>query len=1006
MAKYSQAGRSLRVSTPLGRDVLLLESVHGHSGLSQLFHFRLELLAENGTDIPFDQLLGQPIQAEFEPAGAPPLRLCGIVQAVAEDEPGDIFTPYQVDLVPHLWLLTRTVRSRIFQDQTVPEILKTVLSGLDVVYSLQGHYFAHNYCVQYDESDMAFASRIMEEEGIYYYFQTHGDHDQLVLADTSVNAPTVAEPASILFDRIRGGVRTAGRVYRWRKRQEVRSNKYTLWDHSFQLPGQTLHAVDHPPATVNIGRVHHALGDGDREIFAWPAGFAHRFDGIGPDGSEQAPRLQDVFADNRRTARLRMEAETAAGFEIRGEGTCRHFAPGLQFALTGHGAADGDYLLTRVEHFARTDAYRTGGTPTDEYHNVFTCLPIALPYRPAQQTPKPVIGLQTATVVGLAGEEITTDKFGRIKVQFHWDREGKKDNRSSCWVRFAHGWAGKGWGLVSIPRVGQEVVIDFVAGDPDQPLAVGGVYNAEQGPPFPLPEGQTLQGLKAQTAGVNGDPVQFSGLGIETRTGAEHVHVRSQLDRTDRSARAHFVHAGRVHHTQAGRYSSRLTGGFTGLSSGSGTGAGSGAGGDGPPPSPLDTWGGWMGATLGQERSGIIGSGNDFVLGTELYSVINPLGLIQLVPAGAMTAGLSAAFAGATATMGYSQAMIGGASDITYGSSVTVHRGPKWYVDTPVLSGARANVCKLLLLLYTAAEIGQCMAQEHLDDKSFSQGAWETSAISMSSKVLYDILMAIEVLGLAVDQENMAKNLMPSGSAGLNEGGEEIKVTTEKWAFWLRYLVWALNIALELVVGAATAPSKGSGGGSGVTTDAPAMSMHTHESDYYLTAPTVTLTSYGVDGVLANVTLQAVGDGTAPFVTASANGEVGYVTLDCGTEGILTLQSGSEKLPNALEMAPEGITVTSAELIALLTDENTVEIDPEVGVTITAGENTVLVADELIEITAGASSITLTDDSITLEAGGATLELSSAGIVINGVTVTMTGDSAISLSAPLMNISD
>ena len=259
--------------------------------------------------------------------------------------------------------------------------------------------------------------------------------------------------------------------------QEVRSGKVTLWDHCFELPDKNLEADQKTPGLRRGRRVTHKLnldGADKLELYDYPGGYASRFDGIDRGGAEQAAELEKIFEDNRRTARLRMQEEAAGAVSIRGTSTCRNLVAGHKFTLDRHFDADGDYVLTRVEHTATiaSDGYRsrrpisTSSTRTRSSASPRRCR--SGPTRHARS--RPCAGTQTAVVVGPAGEEIFTDKYGRVKVQFHWDREGKYDADSSCWIRVATIWAGKSWGMIHIPRIGQEVIVDFLEGDPDQPI--------------------------------------------------------------------------------------------------------------------------------------------------------------------------------------------------------------------------------------------------------------------------------------------------------------------------------------------------------------------------------------------------------------------------------------------------------------------------------------------------------------------------------------------------------
>lgn len=233
--------------------------------------------------------------------------------------------------------------------------------------------------------------------------------------------------------------------------------------------------------------------------------------------------------------KLRMEEEEAPHVVASGAGTCRAFIPGYKFDLVGHSSQmDKCYVLTEVQHMASVgESYfelSTGGDTEESYSNHFTCMPFDVPFRPPRVTPRPTVqGPQTAIVVGRSGEEIFTDKYGRVKVQFHWDREGKRNENSSCWIRVSHPWAGKGWGAISIPRMGQEVIVDFLEGDPDQPIITGRVYNAEQMPPYELPANQTQTGIKSRSS-KGGGTDNFNEIRFEDKKGSEEMYIHAEKD--------------------------------------------------------------------------------------------------------------------------------------------------------------------------------------------------------------------------------------------------------------------------------------------------------------------------------------------------------------------------------------------------------------------------------------------------------------------------------------------
>jgi type VI secretion system secreted protein VgrG len=532
---YTTEDRLLYLTTPLGPDVLLLSGFNGKEAISELFQFELEILADNRVSVPFDQLLGQRIgfginvlpndacvQRDFD----------GICIRLTQGGRDQNLTRYSMTVAPKFWLLTQSFQSRIFQQKSVPDILKIVLTGLDVDYLIQGTFEPRDYCVQYQESDFHFASRLMEEEGIFYFFNfTSGNH-KLVLANTPSSHPEIDDSSTLIYEELSGGLRAEERIASWEKAQDLRSGKYTLWDHCFELPHKHLEAQSTVIDSVPMGTVTHKLkvaGNDGLEIFEHPGLFAQRFDGVDKAGSPQPPEIQKIFTDNQRTVGIRMQQSEQPMLLVKGVGNCRQMSAGHKFTLTRHFNADGLYVLVSVTHSAEEGDFRTSSnSAASHYGNHFTCIPFGLAYAPSRKTPRPFIrGCQTAVVVGPSGEEIFTDKYGRVKVQFHWDRMGQYDGDSSCWIRVGTSWAGKQWGAISIPRIGHEVIVDFLEGDPDQPIITGSVYNADMMPSYTLPDNKTRSGVKSRSSIGGGG---FNEIRFEDKKGSEQVFVYGQKD--------------------------------------------------------------------------------------------------------------------------------------------------------------------------------------------------------------------------------------------------------------------------------------------------------------------------------------------------------------------------------------------------------------------------------------------------------------------------------------------
>jgi type VI secretion system secreted protein VgrG len=526
---FLEENRFLFLNTPLGPNRLLLESYTGHEAISELFSFQLELFSED-RKIDFSAILGQPVHFGVAgPEGAHARHIQGIVTSFAQLPSQERAARYRAIVSPSVWKLTRKRCSRIFQQKSVPDILREVLTGFEADYDLQGTYHPREYCVQYRESDFEFISRLMEEEGIYYFFKHAGDGDKIVLADSSVSHPEIAGDPDLVYDELEGGERDEARIFDWQKTQHWDSGRFTLRDHCFELPHSQLQAEKDILPDVQVGKVKHKLNVAGNspglEVYDYPGEYAKHLECGERD-------VQPIIEDSKAFAATGMERIEAVQFAIRGQSNVHLLIPGYRFTLERHFNGDGPYVITSVSHAAKEGAFQSTARAeqSDHFSNIFTCIPFALRYRPQRTTPRPrVQGCQTAYVTGPSGEEIYTDKYGRVKVQFHWDREGMNDDKSSCWVRVASFWAGKQWGAIHLPRIGQEVIVDFMEGDPDRPIVVGSVYNAENMPPYTLPDNKTQSTLKSRSSKAGGAD-NFNEIRFEDKKGDEEVYFQAEKD--------------------------------------------------------------------------------------------------------------------------------------------------------------------------------------------------------------------------------------------------------------------------------------------------------------------------------------------------------------------------------------------------------------------------------------------------------------------------------------------
>lgn len=529
MAKPSADTSTVRLAGD--RAEVWLQSFSGHECVDEPFDFEAVLRSEGPEPLPFHEVLGQPIHVTLRPDAGPERHFDGIVAELEEVESTTDFTDYVARMVPRFWLKRLTKRRRIFQHLSVPDILQQVLEGVPFASRLTAPYPVYNYRVQYDESNYDFAVRLMQQEGIYFYFTHDEESHTLVLADASPLAPSCPDAATVAFDSSSGGVRLGRRVRSWRKRQSLRATHFRVAEHHFQASGSSLQSQQTLPASLQVGDTEHSLvlpasREAQQVRYRSAGETAWHFDAIDRGGG-QGGDFSPVFEEPERYAKLAMQRHSGDAIHIDGSGDEPLLLPGHRFTLTDHGHGDGDYLVVAVQHQLTQSTGRAGPLEGEGYANAFDCIPAAAVRRPCERTAKPVVaGAHTARVVG--GDEISTDPYGRVKVLFHWDEAGDRGLDTSCWVRVATLWAGTAWGASFVPRVGQEVVVVFVDGDPDQPLVVGRVTNDVQPPPLGLPGRRNESVIQSRTVG--GGPDQHSELRFVDTPGAELLNLHAEKD--------------------------------------------------------------------------------------------------------------------------------------------------------------------------------------------------------------------------------------------------------------------------------------------------------------------------------------------------------------------------------------------------------------------------------------------------------------------------------------------
>jgi type VI secretion system secreted protein VgrG len=508
----SQATRTISVNTVLGSEMLLLASMTAEERLSAAFEYELVLLSER-IDIRADDLLGTPATVALLLLSGEHRFFNGYFNRFSYIGFDGTYALYRANLVPWLWFLSRTADCRIFQDKTVTDIVKEIFRDhgfSDFEERLSGTYRQWTYCVQYRETDLHFIQRLLEHEGIYYFHEHRDGKHTLILADSySAHTPAPGYEEVVFYPPGQEPMPDQERIDDWSVAHEVRPGVFAHTAFDFTAPRKDL-------LTRSSAPKEHALAE--EEIFDFLDDYTDNSVGDG-------------------YARIRLEERQADHEIARAASNARGMTCGGLFTLKEHPRADQnrEYLIVSANYRLQSDDFGSVDAAPGEgpiYRCNLTAIDARVPYRPPCITPKPIVqGPQTAIVVGKSGEEIWTDEYGRVKVQFHWDRYSKEDENSSCWVRVSHPWAGKNWGAVALPRIGQEVVVSFLEGDPDRPLITGRVYNGDCMPPYDLPANQTQSGIKSRSS-KGGSGANCNEIRMEDKSGEEELLLHAERNQT------------------------------------------------------------------------------------------------------------------------------------------------------------------------------------------------------------------------------------------------------------------------------------------------------------------------------------------------------------------------------------------------------------------------------------------------------------------------------------------
>ena len=498
---------------------LMLKCALVEEGLSTLTRTTIEFLSKDKA-LDLKDVVGYAMNVSVTTADEAQRKFLGTVISAEFLGLYQGYGHFTAEVRPWPWFLTLRHDNRIFQEMSVVDILKKVFADAqftDYEIKASGSYAKRTYCVQYRESDFAFISRLMEEEGLYYFFTHDGSREKMVIADgIGAHRPAPGGPSFDFSYREESFRRQSDHIFEWTAAEAVTPGKVSVTDWNFETPSTDLMKIKSIPKGS-----HSKTG---MEIYDYP-------------GNYRLPDTGEGFG------RVAIEAQAVQHQRWTGVGNVRTLGAGQVFQLKGHPRTsdNSEFLLTRATHYIQVEnefeESDTGSVSSramrfedsqDAYRIVFDGIPKAVQFRAPKVTPWPSIsGLHTAIVVGPAGEEIHTDKYGRIKVKFHWDRIGKKDEKASCWVRTVMPWTGKNWGMIAIPRIGQEVVIQFEEGNPDRPVCTGMLYNAETMPPYALPENMTQSGVKTRSTKKGGD-ANFNELVFEDKLGEEFIRFHAE----------------------------------------------------------------------------------------------------------------------------------------------------------------------------------------------------------------------------------------------------------------------------------------------------------------------------------------------------------------------------------------------------------------------------------------------------------------------------------------------
>ncbi len=1056
MSLFSQTNRVASLFTPTGSDVLVIGSMKGVDTLSESFVYDLDLYAEATANIDFASILGKVVSVSFSPGDGTTRWISGLAtefsqgSQVASSQGSTALCRYSMRIQPKLWTLGLNVNSRIFQGKSALQVVESILKNESVDYSLKvaAQPSARNYIVQFDESDLNFVSRLLEEEGLSYFFKFAKGSHTLVITDNPSSSGESSAGASKLSYTTQPvpGTEQASIVTQWLKTQKLVPSQSTLTDFQFEQATKVVTGTAKPKeSSITSGKVSHSLSAGgltSANLNRFPSMPAHHVDTISSDGKESTSALSPLEDLDKHFASIDIGRASAEAVTITGLSFSASLQAASKFTLTGHFNGDGDYLVIRTElDYDQTSNLMPGfvGLKGRAFvcRSRFKAIPASASWYPPLKTPKPRIsGLLTAKVIsaaeasGSSGSDsndkdpILTDKYGRIKVNFPWAVAGKSSDgqtTSSCWIRYSQPWAGSAWGFVTIPRQGQEVVIGFEQGDPDRPIATGSVYNSSNMPPFELPTNKTFSAIKSSTSTGTAD--QFSGFVFNDTKGQEEVRLHSERDMTVHVENTRMQTIGGTNYSSiAGNSFERFGGKYQASNSGSGSG-----GGDASPNAnsvnvkpgtnwkdnnPIDkavgeswtTWEQAIPASLSYRGTMVYGSSLGTVVGVDSRMTLGNTWSIVMAPAGLTAAGMDVtriddvseatglAGSSAKALPGSTQIVIGATHRIGVGSHCRFDQGSSVEVLGTVKSSTDAvnNALKEICSKAAANVVSAACTDDSFSDKY--KGTVAGSLVGLTAESLLGGLVG-NVVTSALNGASAVATFSGVESAASPLTGQARSVTMSTATTALSNAGSAIaDMVTEIGKGVSSKISHNVQLAEGTTLIGSGQSILMRASANTNVFPncggkagTIAIVAEGVPGG-SSPTGSLVMMGGQLFSLGTGKSGDKFAHICANSDGMMILDSGSSGSVQINAANSDQNMLINTSLISLTTQKKPVEI------TTNGGAVTIKTANGAVTIDAGTGAISIKSSS-----GGITIDAGSGPLSLKGQSISMQATQGVTI---------